>query len=186
MVTQGNPDSRRIDLLGAARENCARQYDDFYRTFASLDSKAQAVATLAGVQLAALVIFLREGNLVLLQSRFGDTAAVVLLVTLVVLLVAIAGAVAAMKVTSVPMPYQAAAEVDAVASLVLLQGEEFSDQVVINHLSEHNDAWKAILEGIENATSQKARSVAACQWTLLLGLAGTVAVIYLLLLSAWP
>ncbi|MFN7940785.1 MAG: hypothetical protein U0X73_04255 [Thermoanaerobaculia bacterium] len=186
MTALDNPDQRRIALLEAAREHCARQYDDFFRTFASLDSKAQSVATLAGVQLAALLVFLREGNLAVLRAGFGDVAAIVLAVTLVVLLLVIAAAVAAMKVTSLPTPYQAAEEAEAVASLIALQGDELSDQVVVNHLSEHNEAWTSALVGIELATRRKARIVEACQWTLLVGLVGSASVLYLLVLAAWP
>jgi len=176
---------RKISLLTAARENCAHQYEDASRTFNSLDSKAQWCATLAGVQLAALVVFLREENARALYSVFGNGGVALLGVALVLLLAVIAASVVAMKVTAVPVPYQAAEEVEAVASLLELEDAELTDQVLVNHLAEHNAAWKEAVDGISSAIESKAQSVSACQWLLLVALASSSGVVYLLLLSAW-
>jgi hypothetical protein len=172
-------------LLSAARDNCAKEYDDLFRTFASLDAKAQNTAAIAGVQLAAILAFLQKDNLRILVESYGPGTYPLLIATLITLVVVIGACMLAMKVTDLPEPYSGVREVEALASLRRLPSEEFDAETTVNHLVDHLEMWKGVIKGMSDATYTKATSVKACQWTMVLGLAGASMVFLLLVLALW-
>jgi hypothetical protein len=174
-----------LKLLSDARENAAKHYDDLFRTFVSLDTKAQSTAAAAGVQLAALVAFLQRDNLRWILELFGAGALYLVIETLVVLTVVIGGCIFAMRVRSVPAPFCAPEEIGGVRDLYALPGEEYTADHVLTHLDQHLEQWHDVVTGMQGVTLEKAESVAACQWAMLLGLCGTVLVFVLLVLSLW-
>lgn len=174
-----------FQLFAAARENCAKHYDDLFRTFMSLDSKAQSTATIAGVQLAAIVAFLQKGQIETLLRSYGAVAGAFLMTAVVLLVVVIGACVVAMWVTNVPAPYGADREAEALRSLRQLSPSEFSGETAVNHLAEHLEHWQKLVQEMSEATARKAKRVAACQGVMVLGLAAASTVFLLLLVASW-
>jgi hypothetical protein len=170
-------------LLELARDNCAKQFDDHSRTFTSLDSKAQAVATFAGAQLGVLLALLPKDALRLLLVAFGWKIWILILGTVTVLLVDIAAALVAMRVRKTPLPFLAEPEVEAMNDIVALPLSELSEEVAVNHLSEHLGAWSCCLRDMATVIQNKAQDVFVCQCGLLFGLVGTTATLVLALLA---
>jgi hypothetical protein len=64
-VQSGGSTRLLIELLRDACATAAAQYEDYYKSFAGLDSKAIAAGTVAGIIFGALVAFLNKPSLLL-------------------------------------------------------------------------------------------------------------------------
>jgi hypothetical protein len=173
----------KLKLLSAARDNCARHYDDHFRTFASLDGKAQATATFAGAQLGLLLALLQKADLPFLVAAFGGWVLVLVVGTLGLLLVVVAASILAMRVRKVPVPFMADSEVEALKDLVNLDPWEADQQMMVNHYNDHLSAWLGVLSEMKEIVNKKATSVFACQWAMVAGLVLATVLLALALLS---
>ena len=177
--------SLRYRLLADARSNCAKQYEDLYATFVSLDKKAQTTAAIAGLQLAGILGVLQKGSLDALRAAFGIWAMYLTVGTVLLLAVVIGACVIAMKVREVPVPFRGEEDAQAILDLLELPPEEFGAETVQTHLGEYLKAWTKAIRGMASAADDKAKSVFLCQVLMLVGLFGTALSFFLLIVTVW-
>ena len=183
MRDQSDATTQKCALLDAARDNAGKHYDDLFRTFIALDTKAQNTATIAGVQLGAILAFFHKGALEVLVALYGATVLAVAVFIPLLLLLVVGACVWAMKVADAPEPFDARNEIVALRSLVALPDSEFTPLTRLNHLSEHLEFWRNCVDEMTGVTSRKAESVQACQYVMLLGLHGTISLFILFILG---
>ena len=183
MPEEATAADRKCSLLEAARDNAAKQYDDLFRTFVALDSKAQSTATIAGVQVAAVLAFLGKSSVDKLTTQYGSGIFVLAIGTPLLLVAVVGACVWAMKVAVVPEPFGSPQEIEALKSLVALPEGEFTAETQLTHLSEHLDHWRECVEKMAAATGEKGSHVRACQYLMLAGLAASVSLFILLILA---
>ncbi|MBX3624795.1 MAG: hypothetical protein KF892_07275 [Rhizobacter sp.] len=162
------PEEKRLDILitasVAACDNASRQYDDYGKTFTALDTKAQAVVTMAGVILAAIVTLTNSGRLgQLVGSSSGPVVALGVL-TICMTLVCMALGFYASRVTPVSVPFAAHDQIQEVDDLLHLPADEVSKEKLLGYHAARMKHWKASLANIAQAVERKAVLVRAAQW----------------------
>lgn len=171
----------KIALLMNACETAAKQYEDYANAFANLDTKASAVATIAGIVLAAVVAFLKDGQAPAIAQ--GNCFYMILIVASPVLaLAAIVASMFGAKVTEVVEPFDAPERMREAKNLAELGCEEFSRQHIIDYYRAQIDYWSKAIEDIRKVVATKATRVLFGQGTLIaaLGILVLVFVVFLL------
>jgi hypothetical protein len=146
-------------IAESACDSAARQYDDYYKSFAALDGKAQSTATLGSAVLAAVVAVMNGGRLSGFLSN--DHPCRYLLVTapaVGALLTVIVGFYAT-RVTEITVPFAADEQIEEVEDLVRLPADELSKGHVLNYHRARLTHWKEALSGMSSAVSTKAKWV---------------------------
>ncbi|HEY0821301.1 MAG TPA: hypothetical protein VGD46_21160 [Rhizobacter sp.] len=178
------PDEKRLDILitasVAACDNAAKQYDDYGKTFTALDTKAQAVVTMAGVILAAIVTLTNSGRLGNLVASSSGVAIALGIVTLCMTLGCMALGFYASRVTPVSVPFAAHDQIQEVEDLLQLPADEVSKEKLLGYHAARMKHWKASLRNIAQAVERKAWLVRLAQWgivaTLSVGMAALLVV----------
>jgi hypothetical protein len=170
------PEDKRLDILITASvtacDNAARQYDDYGKTFSALDTKAQAVVTMGGVILAAIVTLTnsgRLGNLVAASSGLVITLGVL---TICLTIACMALGFYASRVMPVSVPFAAHDQIQEVDDLLQLPAEEVSKEKLLGFHAARMKHWKVSLRNIAHAVERKAFLVRCAQW----GIVGTLGV----------
>ena len=163
---------RRLEILISVAEtacdNAAKHYDDYYKTFAALDGKAQAAATVSGILLASVVAFVNAGRLSTLLSSVGTWGYLLVLSPAVGALVTVIVSFVAAKVMKVAVPFSAPDQLKEVGDLADLPPEELSKDYLLDYYRDRLTHWKAALADIAAGVERKARLVLWTQALLVL------------------
>jgi hypothetical protein len=100
-----------ISIAQTACDSAAKHYDDYYKSFAALDGKAQSTATVSGVVLATVVAFMNAGRLSPLLSTKGSCGYILVLSPAIGALLAVVISFAASKVMDITVPFAAADQI---------------------------------------------------------------------------
>jgi hypothetical protein len=167
-------DDQRLDALISiaqnACDNAAKHYDDYYKSFAALDGKAQSTATVSGVVLAAVVAFMNAGRLSPLLSTKGDCGYVLVLSPAIGALLAVVVSFAASKVMDITVPFAAADQIKEAEDLARLPPNELSREHILGYQHARLSHWKDALSDIDSGVRKKARLVLWAQVLLVLTL----------------
>ncbi|RZU40348.1 hypothetical protein [Edaphobacter modestus] len=182
------PDENKClrDQLGVSTNACdsaAKQYEDYYKGFAALDTKSQSTATISGLVLAAVAAFVKDGRIpVLVSARHWWILLIVAppVTALFSVIFALTGA----KVTEVVVPFDAAEQIREAKDLAELDCEEFSLAHVLNYYNSRLDHWNNALASIESCVIDKAKWVLNAQITMIASLALLLALYVIVLLKS--
>lgn len=158
----------RQQLLESVLKACENEYKDLVDTWRVLESKAQALSSVAGIFIAATFAFARE-----LQTSAPTSFRVALMAAVALLLLATAAGVAVLFVSSVKTPVTSAElgrMIDEVLPL-MRDGEELERYG--NLLRDQARVWYQAIESLKAANARKSRFLLVGQ-SLLLGAAGLV------------
>lgn len=156
------------ELLESVLAACEREHKDLLDTWKLLESKAQALASVAGIFIAATFAFARE-----LQASAPPSFRVALVLAVALLLLATGAGVAVLFVRSVQTPLGGAelgCMVDDVAPL-MRDGDALTRYC--NLLRDQARVWYQAIESLKQANARKSRFLRVGQ-SLLLGAAGLV------------
>lgn len=174
-VPASTPEERRIEILitasAAACDNAAKQYDDYSKTFAALDSKAQAVVTMGGIILAAIVTLTNSGKLGGLAAAASWPVTALGVLNICMALICIGLGFYASRVMPVSVPFAAADQIKEVDDLIHLPAAEVSKEKLLGYHAARMKHWKASLTNISEAVERKARYVKWAQWFIVATLA---------------
>lgn len=172
----------KIALLVDARDAAAKQYEDYANAFVNLDAKASAAATIAGIVLAAVVAFLKDGQAPAVAQ--GNCIYMIMIVASPVLaLAAIVASMVGAKVTEVVEPFDAPERMREAKNLAEIGSDEFSRQHIIDYYRAQLDYWSKSIEDIRGVTATKAKRVLYGQAFLIAALAILVLVFVVFLLT---
>lgn len=162
---------KQVALLTNACEAASKQYEDYYKSFAALDGKAQSTSTISGFLLASVVAFVNAGRLHSLLSS-GCTCNYLLallppLLALSAVIVSIIGA----KVRDVVIPFNFEEQIAEAEELLEIPREEFSGQHLLDYQRARISHWKEAIKDIDRAVSAKSAWVVRGQWLMVLALA---------------
>lgn len=150
-----NPDElkkctqEKVAVLINACDVAAKHYDDYYKGFVALDAKAQGVATISGLVLAAIAAFLKDGRIpVLAKSGWGWIFLILAapLASLMAVIISLWGA----RVTEVVEPFDAPGRISEAQDLAKLDCAQFGQDHVMNYYSAQLMRWRECLEGLED------------------------------------
>lgn len=169
MTTPDTPNNeRRLDILitasVAACDNAAKQYDDYGKTFGALDTKAQAVVTMGGVILAAIVTLTNSGRLGGLMAASSGPVIALGVLTICMTLACMALGFYASRVMPVSVPFAAHDQLQEVDDLLQLPAAEVSKEKLLGYHAARMKHWKVSLKNIAQAVERKAALVRVAQW----------------------
>ena len=159
-----------ISIAETACDSAAKQYDDYYKSFAALDGKAQSTATVGGVVLAAVVAFMNAGRLSPLLSNAGDCGYLLVLSPAIGALLAVVMSFVASKVMDITVPFAADDQIKEAEDLARLPPEELSREHLLGYQRARLNHWKEALSDISSGVRKKATLVFWAQMLLVLTL----------------
>jgi hypothetical protein len=159
-----------ISIAQAACDSAAKHYDDYYRSFAALDGKAQSTATVSGVVLAAVVAFMNAGRLTPLLSTWGGCGYFLVLSPAIGALLAVVMSFLASRVMDITVPFAAADQIKEAEDLARLPPNELSREHLLGYQHARLSHWKEALSDIDSGVRKKARLVFWAQILLVLTL----------------
>jgi hypothetical protein len=160
----------KVQVSTNACDNAAKQYDDFYKSFAALDGKSQSAATVSGLVLAAVAAFVKDGRIPVLMSC-SRWWVLLILAPPVSALISVIYALVGAKVTEVVVPFDSPEQIREAKDLAQLDCNEFSQSHVLNYYNARLEHWIGALESIATAVSRKATWVLRSQIAMLASLA---------------
>jgi hypothetical protein len=171
VITQGQEDHRcaeqKIAVLLDACSTAAKHYDDYYKGFVSLDGKAQGVATVSGLVLAAVAAFFKDGRL----SAIAQTAWWWRVSILAIPLLALGAVIISLQgalVHEMVEPFDAPGSILDAEGLVELSRDQFHSDAVIAYYRSQLMRWRRCLDGTAENEGMR-RSVAKKSNYVLLG-----------------
>jgi hypothetical protein len=185
MTDEETCEREKLALLINACDVAAKQYEDYWNAFANLDEKAVAVATIAGIVLAAVVAFLTEGKAPAFAQESWQHTALILEPPLLAL-IAIISSLLGSRVRELVAPFDAPARIEEAKLLGELECGEFSLRRVINYYNEQLKLWSKAIESIGDAVGAKADRVLFGQWYLIASISFLVVLFVLFLLGPVP
>jgi len=165
-----DPVEMQIAVAKEASDNCAKQYDDYYKSFMGLDNKAQSAATVSGVVLAAFVAIVNSGHTKALLSSGCICSYLLLLAPAIGALVTVIVGLAASRVIEVTIPFAAIDQIGEAEALARIPIEEMSSSYVLSYHLERLTHWRIALADIDRSVLMKSRWVYAAQALLVLTL----------------
>ena len=172
----------KIALLIDARDAASKQYEDYSNAFVNLDTKASAAATIAGLVLAAVVAFLKDGQAPAV-ARGNCFYMIMIVASPVLALAAIVASMFGAKVTEVVEPFDAPERMREAKNLAEIGCDEFSQQHIIDYYRAQLDYWSKAIEDIRKVVATKAKRVLYGQAFLIAALAILVLVFVVFLLT---
>ncbi len=170
----------KVSVAASACDNASKQYDDYYKSFSGLDSKAQATATVSGLALAAIAAFLQGGHVAsILHAGCWHSLAVWVPPSLA--LVSVILSLVGSRVTDVVTPFNSSERIREAKDLAELHCSEFSQQHVLDYYRSQLEDWILALDSIDAAVESKARWVLSGQVAMIFSLIGLL-VLYILIL----
>lgn len=185
MMDEEKCEREKLTLLINACDVAAKQYEDYWNAFANLDEKAVAVATIAGIVLAAVVAFLTEGKAPAFAQQSWLHTALILEPPLLAL-VAIISSLLGARVRELVGPFDAHARIEEAKLLGELKCDEFSLRRVINYYNEQLKLWSKAIKSIGEAVGAKADRVEFGQWYLIASISFLVVLFVFFLLVPTP
>ncbi|HEX5716846.1 MAG TPA: hypothetical protein VF179_11855 [Thermoanaerobaculia bacterium] len=150
---------RLISLIEVACDSASKQYDDYYKTFAALDGKAQSTATVSGVVLASVIAFVNAGRLSPLLSSTGVFGYLLVISPAVGALIAVIISLLASKVVKVSVPFSADVQIKEVEDLIDLPAQELSGDHVLSFYQSRLSHCEKSLANMAAGVGKKARLV---------------------------
>lgn len=138
-----------------ACDNAAKHYDDYYKSFASIDGKAQTTAAISGLVLAALAAFVKDGRVPPLVNS-GHSWIFIILAAPVAALVSVITCLFGARVTEVVIPFDSQEQIREAKNLAELGCDEFSQQHILDYYHARLEHWITALESIESVVKRKA------------------------------
>ena len=160
-----------ISVAKSASDNAAKQYDDYYKSFAALDGKAQNTCTIGGIVLASVIAFFTKGHTTSLPCEWCLLDYILLLLPPTAALTAAMLSLEAFWVRDVVIPFSAIEEIEEVDLLIQLPDAQFSQQHVIAYYHNRLKHWTDAIESINQVVEKKARFVIRGQIALAVSLA---------------
>jgi hypothetical protein len=163
-------------VLINACDLAAKHYDDYYKAFVALDGKAQGVATISGLVLAAIAAFLKDGRVPILAQR-GYLWMFLILAAPVTALLAVIISLWGAKVTEIVEPFDAPNRISEAEELAKLDCDQFTQGHVVNYYLMQLERWRECLggtgntRGIKDSVDDKARCVLIGQRLMIAALA---------------
>jgi hypothetical protein len=145
-----------ISIAQTACDSAAKHYDDYYKSFAALDGKAQSTATVSGVVLAAVVAFMNAGQLRPLLLGRGSCGYFLVLSPAIGALLAVLVSFAASKVMDITVPFAAADQIKEAEDLAGLSQDELSREHLLSFHRARLNHWKDALADIDSGVRKKA------------------------------
>ncbi|UWZ82966.1 hypothetical protein [Occallatibacter riparius] len=183
MTPQANEMCERgkAELLTDACEGAAKHYEDYANAFVNIDTKAAAITTVGGIVLAAVVAFLKDGQVP--EAARGNCLYVTLIIASPVLaLIAIIFSLFGARVTEVVEPFDAPERIREARNLADLDCNEFSQQHIIDYYRAQSDHWSNAIRDIREVVRLKANRVLWAQYFLIAALSVLVIIFVVLLL----
>jgi hypothetical protein len=153
----------KISLAQNACDCAAKQYDDYYKSFAAFDVKAQATAAISGLVLASFVAFVNAGRFqpLLNGGRMFGYLFVISPPTLA--LCAVIVSLIASRVREVTIPFDSIEQIREAEALAELACEQFSQIHVLDYYRARLDHWRGAVDAIATEADAKARWVERAQ-----------------------
>ncbi len=168
------------DLPRLALEAYREEYRDLSETWRNLDTKAQGLAAIAGIFLAALFTWGRE-----LPASFGQWQRLLIVASIVLLVAAIIAAVLALQVRMVAAPPLGDEVAEMVGDILRDQKAEEAQERIAAFYNDQITAWKDTNKNMAEESQSKASRVVVGQATLLLA-AVLVAILAIVAILATP
>jgi hypothetical protein len=149
----------KVAVAISAADSSAKHYEDYYKSFLGIDTKAQSNATISGLVLAATAAFIKDGRVTALAQSGRWWIVLVLLPPAFALLAVIVSLVGA-RITSIVFPFDAKEQIREAKHLADLDCNEFSQMHIRNYYLARLEHWEKALEDIEKKIATKA------QWVL--------------------
>jgi hypothetical protein len=153
----------RFEMLRAvlveACESASRQYDDYYRSFAGLDGKAQSTATASGIVLASVVASFNAGRMSSMLTSLGTFGYFIVLAPPISALISVILSLLAARATEVEIPFNAIDRMTEAENLAGLPLAEFTDLHVTNYYRERMKQWESSINDIAKKVEKKGKWV---------------------------
>jgi hypothetical protein len=165
----------KIPVLINACDVAAKNYDDHYKGFVALDGKAQGIATVSGLVLAAMAAFLKDGRVPALAKSGWGWIILILAAPLAALMAAVISLLGA-QVSAFVEPFDAHGRITEAEDLARLDCAQFGQERVLGYYLAQLERWRECLEGSENmvgikeAVEKKAAYVLCGQRLMILAL----------------
>jgi outer membrane protein OmpA-like peptidoglycan-associated protein len=150
--------TRLVELAKINCDDCAKQYDDLIKVFASLDAKAQTAGTLCGLVIGFAAAFIKPEQISPLLEAMGYGAYILLALPLLAAIFGVAYSVYTTRLLESPIPYGADRRAEQIESM-----SNFPEQITAEtelafhaHRQEH---WKQVLQQIEEVNRKKVGNV---------------------------
>lgn len=155
-------------------DGAAKQYDDFSKTFVTLDAKAQAAGTSGGVLLGVIVALANAGTLGSLLD-LSNWCLALLVLPVGPALYAMVKALEASWIANLNIPFDFVRQAKEFSNLDTLKGELTQDDIIDFHRMRHKQ-WEISLKGISAKLDEKGPLVRRAQGGVLWSAIMTVAV----------
>ncbi len=146
-------------LLADSCDSAAKQYDDYYKSFVGLDSKAQSIATVASIVLASVVAFVNAGQVKTILKCLGGWGYLIILIPPILALGSVILSIVALWVAEVAIPFHALDQMKESADLSRLSSSEFSYEHIQSYYLTRHKQWEESLNDIEKKVSRKGCAV---------------------------
>ena len=129
--SSGGATQRCLEMMISVAQNAcdcaAKQYDDYYKSFAAFDVKAQATATISGVVLAAFVAIANAGRFQTLLASGRICGYLLVTLTPLFAFSAVIASLIASRVRAVTIPFDSIEQIREVDALTKLDCKQFSE-----------------------------------------------------------
>jgi hypothetical protein len=173
----------KVALAKDACDSAAKHYDDYYRSFASLDGKAQATATISGLVLAAMAAFVKDGRVSALVHS-GHWWILMPLAPPVFSLASVIMSLVGAKVTEIVVPFDSPEQIREAKNLAKLPCTEFSQEHVLDYYRARLEHWIQAVESIAKAVESKASWILRGQIAMIAALVALLALYIVVLLKS--
>jgi hypothetical protein len=154
-----------LRIVSSACDNASKHYEDSYKSFAAMDSKAQSGATIAGLCLAAVVGFLRPESVNALVEHCGCWAVLLVVLPGAFALASVVLAIRTLRVRKIIAPYGAPGQLREFKLLRELPSDQLSIAHALNFFETRLEEWEAVVSDIDSKVEAKSELV---KWTHLL------------------
>ena len=153
----------KVAVAISAADSSAKHYEDYYKSFLGIDTKAQSNATISGLVLAATAAFIKDGRVTALAQSGRWWIVLVLLPPAFALLAVIVSLVGA-RITSIIFPFDAKEQIREAKHLADLDCNEFSQMHIRNYYS--RSAPRALGEGARRYRKESChKSAMGAEWS---------------------
>jgi hypothetical protein len=153
-----------LAVLQNACDVANNQYDDYYKSFAGLDAKAQATATLSGLVLAAIAAFLKDGRIPVL-AKDGLLGWIAVLLPPILALFAVLVSLLASRIKDIATPFDSAQRIKDAIEISMQEPASMAREQIFIYYRKQLEYWQETFsgnedgEGIVQAVERKGRLV---------------------------
>lgn len=135
-----------ISLLQNACDVASKQYDDYYKSFAALDAKAQGTATVSGLVLAAMAAFLKDGRIPVI-AKSGVRGFILILLPPTFALLAVVVSLWAARIMDIVEPFGSTQRTRDAINLSKQDPDLMSNEQVFIYYREQLKDWEKTFDG---------------------------------------